>query len=190
MNFAEFILWAIPTGTPVFVIVSIVLYIKNRIEAKKDGREIDKIYEKLFTVSLAIIILFAVSVLFGILYARNSPAVQESQSSSDAQVADSVHTALLTAMYDPEIQKKEEFAEDLNALTKEFDITQCDVNENCILAGAARILNMEDFHELSKMLRSRGVTGRILVTVYETDRVQVVVEGSKYGEGGEEITIR
>ncbi len=190
MNPAEFILWLVPIGIPFFVISSIVLYIKNRIEAKTEGREIKRIYEKMFTISLAIIILFGGGFLALTIYSYHSPWIQEAYSSGDTQVANSVHTAILTAMMDPEITNREDYDEDLNALTTEFDITQYTGDENCILAGAAKILGVEDLHTLSGQIRSRGATGRILVTVRGPKEVWVVVEGTKSWVDGEVITIR
>ena len=188
MNAAEFIIWIVPIGIPLFVISSVVLYIKNRVEAKETGQEINKIYEKLFTISIAIIVLFVGGILVMALYC--DPWIQKSKCSSDTQLADAVHTAVLIAMMDPEIKKKEEYPEDLAALSNEFDITKYTGDENCILEGALEVLQVEDLHELGGMTKSRGATGRILVSVYGPERVQVVIEGTKSWVTGEVITIR
>ncbi|MCR5129112.1 MAG: hypothetical protein K6B69_13535 [Lachnospiraceae bacterium] len=110
MDAVEFIVWIVPIGIPFFVISSVVLYIKNRIEAKETGQEINKIYKKLFSISIAIIVLFVVGILGMAIYVY--PWMQKSKCSSDTQLADAVHTAILTAMMDPEIKKKEEYPED------------------------------------------------------------------------------
>ncbi|MCR5126813.1 MAG: hypothetical protein K6B69_01785 [Lachnospiraceae bacterium] len=52
------------------------------------------------------------------------------------------------------------------------------------------MLQVEDLHELEGMTKSRGATGRILVTVYGPEQVQVVIEGTKSWVTGEVITIR
>ena len=188
MDAVELIVWIVPIGIPFFVISSVVLYIKNRIEAKETGQEINKIYKKLFSISIAIIVLFVVGILGMAIYV--DPWMQKSKCSSDTQMADAVHTAVLTAMMDPEIKKKEEYPEDLAALSNEFDITKYTGDENCILEGALEVLQVEDLHELGGMTRSRGATGRILVTVYGPEQVQVVIEGTKSWVTGEVITIR
>ena len=59
-----------------------------------------------------------------------------------------------------------------------------------ILEGALEVLQVEDLHELGGMTRSRGATGRILVTVYGPEQVQVVIEGTESCVDGEEITVR
>ena len=104
--------------------------------------------------------------------------------SADMQLADNIHTAILTAMLDPEIVNKQGYLDDYNALTTEFDITQYRGDENCILAGAAEILGVEDFRELRDRIKSSGATGRILVTLTGPRQVWVVIEGTK-SEGGE-----
>ncbi|MBR3515165.1 MAG: hypothetical protein IKO10_02330 [Lachnospiraceae bacterium] len=190
MNAAEFLLWITPIGTPVFVILSIVLYMKKRIEAKETGQQIKKIYERLFTISVAIIVLCVGGIGGAIIICDNAPYMQKSRSSSDNQLADSVHTAVLTAMMDPEIMKKEEYTEDLAELANEIDITKYTGEENCILAGALKVLWVEDFQELGEMIRSRGATGRILVTAYGPNKVRVVIEGTEHWMTGEEITIQ
>ena len=139
----------------------------------------------LFIFTTIVIILFFIAVA-----AHNAPYIQESKVSADMQLADSIHTAILTSIMDPEIRSMKKFPGDYDALTEEFDITQYTGNENCILAGAAEILDMEDLHDLSSRLRSRGATGRILVTICDPTHVQVRVEGTYVSEYGEEIIIR
>lgn len=112
-------------------------------------------------------------------------SIEYSRVSADTQLADNIHTAVLTAMMDPEIVNKKEYLDDFNALTTEFDITQYRGDENCILAGAAEILGVEDLHELRDEIRSSKATGRILVTLTGPRHVWVVIEGAIGKESGE-----
>ena len=133
---------------------------------------------------------FVIYVLFVGIMIHDDPYIQESKVSADMQVADSIHTAILTAIMDPEIRSMKNFPGDYDALTEEFDITEYSGNENCILAGTAKLLDIDDLHELSSQLKSRGATGRILVKITGPMKVQVRVEGTYHSETGEEITIR
>ena len=130
---------------------------------------------------------------------ENDPARLASISGHDTQMADSIHTAVLTAILDPEIKAKKEYAEDFAVLTEKFDITECQIGENCILDEAARIMYLDDFRTLRDQLRSKDATGRIWVTVTEHKdsefpSLEVVLDGAiDNGEGGDgkrEITIR
>ncbi len=132
----------------------------------------------------------ALDILLSAIIVHDDPYWQESKVSADMQLADSIHTAILTSIMDPEIQSMKKFPGDYDALTKEFDITQYTGDENCILAGAAEILDVDDLHDLGSRLRSRGATGRILVTICDPTHVQVRVEGTYVSEYGEEIIIR
>ena len=116
--------------------------------------------------------------------------INNSKVAADTQLADSVHTAVLTGMMDPEIVNRKEYNEDYAALMTPVDITQYTgtEEENVILWGAAQILGVEDLHELSDMLKSSGATGRIFVTITAPNRVEVVLEGTDDGHGSE-ITI-
>lgn len=135
-------------------------------------------------------VILAFCILISAIIAHDDPYWQESKVSADMQLADSIHTAILTSIMDPEIQSMKKFPGDYDALTEEFDITQYTGDENCILAGAAEILDMEDLHDLSRRLKSRGATGRILVTIIGPMQVQVRVEGTYVSEYREEIIIR
>ena len=132
----------------------------------------------------------ALTILLSAIIVHDAPYIQESKIRADWQLADSIHTAILTAIRDPEIQSMKTYPGDYDALTEEFDITQYNGNENCILAGVAEILAMEDLHDLSRRLKSRGATGRILVTIIGPMQVQVRVEGTYVSEYREEIIIR
>lgn len=135
-------------------------------------------------------VILAFCILISAIIVHDEPYRQESKVSADMQLADSIHTAILTSIMDPEIQSMKKFPGDYDALTEEFDITQYTGDENCILAGAAEILDMEDLHDLGSRLRSRGATGRILVTILNPTHVQVRLEGTYVSEYGEEIIIR
>jgi hypothetical protein len=117
--------------------------------------------------------------------------INNSKVAADTQLADSVHTAVLTGMMDPEIVNRKEYNEDYIALTTQTDITQYTgtEEENVILWGAAQILGEEDLHDLSDRIHSSGATGRILVTIIGDFNVEVVLEGTDDGYGSE-ITIR
>ncbi len=147
------------------------------------------------------LLLMVVMGCFSVKMIKNDPGYIAAIQSHDTQIADTIHTAVLTAIIDQEIKAKKEYAADLAALTETFDITEYQTGGNCILDEAVRILNMQDLSvlSLSKKLRSDSATGRIWVTVTERKgsdfpEVEVVLEGAiDYGEGGQgkrEITVR
>ena len=111
--------------------------------------------------------------------------IESSKVSADTQLADSVHTAVLTALFTPEIVNNPSFNVDYKDLTAPVDITQYTGEENVILGEAALILGVDDLHELSDRIKSAGATGRILVTITGPNNVKVVLEGTNDGNGQE-----
>lgn len=60
--------WAITLGITIFVIVSIVLFIKDGIASKKEGRSRNKIITVMFIISMVIIgLLIVIGILLSIL---------------------------------------------------------------------------------------------------------------------------
>ncbi len=114
--------------------------------------------------------------------------INSSKVASDTMVADSVHTAVLTAMFDPEVVNRKEYIDSENALKTATDITSCPIGDNVILDAAAEILGLNDLSELSDQLRSNGATGRVFVTITGNNSVRVVIEGTDDGSGSE-ITV-
>ncbi len=113
--------------------------------------------------------------------------VDKSKVAADTQLADSIHTAVLTSMMDPEIVNSSDYNAAISELMNGIDITQYTGEENSVLRGTAEILGVQDLHELRGQIKSSGATGRILVTVLSSNRVEVVIEGTDSGRGGEII---
>lgn len=105
----------------------------------------------------------------------------------DRKLAESVHTAVLTSLMDPEIANNSKYAEAFEALTTETDITQYWGDGNCILTKTVEVLDLDSLCQLRGMLKSSGATGHILVTLTGPHNVYVVLEGTKTDEG--EITV-
>ena len=105
----------------------------------------------------------------------------------DRKLADSIHTAVLTSLMDPEIMNNHKYAEDFEELTTEMDITQYWGDGNCILVETTKILGLDNLYQLRGKFKSSGATGRVLVTVTAPHSVRVVLEGTQMDEG--EITV-
>ena len=97
MDSEEIMFWVMSIGVPSFVLSSIVLYIKNRIQAKEEEREIHKIYLIAFIISMAIVVLFIARCAFLYIYPRL--VIEEYEYSSSSE---DVHKAVLQAMMDPD----------------------------------------------------------------------------------------
>ena len=115
----------------------------------------------------------------------NMNYINSSRISADTLLADSIHTAILTAMLDPEIVYLPDYEDDLNALMTPVDITAYTGDENVLLWGARDILGEKDLRDLSDRLVSPGATGRIWVAVTGPCSVCVVLEGTDDGSGQE-----
>ncbi len=115
--------------------------------------------------------------------------IQRSKVAADTQLADSIHTAVLTSMMDPEIVNRKDYNDAIYELEQGIDITQYTGDENGVLWGTAEILGVDDLHELSDQIKSAGATGRIWVTVTGSYNLEVVIEGTDCGNGTE-ITVR
>ncbi|MCR5208603.1 MAG: zinc ribbon domain-containing protein [Lachnospiraceae bacterium] len=124
----------------------------------------------------------------GCVWSNMEPAILETKAASAAQLADSVHTAMLMAMMDEDLKKNPEFDSDLQALTTEFDLTTSKIGENCILDYAADVLGVDEFDQLKKHVKYPRATKRIMVTVTGENKVTVRIEGAVYD--GREIMIQ
>lgn len=116
------------------------------------------------------------------------PYILKQRAADNMQVADSVHTAMLMAMMDEDLKKNPEFDSDLQALTTEFDITECQRGENCVLDRMADIFAIEEFDQLKNSVNYPHATKRIMVTVTGENKVTVRIEGAVYD--GREIMIQ
>ncbi len=99
MIWDEIMVWGVSIGVPAFVLSAIVLYIKNRIEAKKEGRKINRIYIVGFIISMAIIVLFVMGCAFVYIYRWIYPKIEEYEYRGSGE---EVHAAVLKAMMEME----------------------------------------------------------------------------------------
>ena len=97
-------------------------------------------------------------------------------------IANSVHTAFLTAVMDPEVVNQEDYDSNYALLKGGMEITEYSgpykMGENSIFAAAAEILDVESFNELADMLQSSEATGRIYVTAIGDNKMRVEIEGT------------
>ncbi|MBR5421478.1 MAG: zinc ribbon domain-containing protein [Lachnospiraceae bacterium] len=118
--------------------------------------------------------------------------ISKSKVSQDTQLADAVHTAVLTALMDPFVVTSPDYDEICELMQDGIDITQYTGKEYTLLGEVAEIMGVDDLHELSGKLNSAGATGRIWVYLDKSGiAVKVVLEGtdsSGSGNGGE-ITV-
>ncbi|MBR1472532.1 MAG: hypothetical protein IJ600_12945 [Lachnospiraceae bacterium] len=111
--------------------------------------------------------------------------IDNSKYSADVQLADSIYTAVLTAMMDPEIVNSWDYNDAFEDMSNGIDLTECSRWDNSILGGAAEILGIkDDFYELKDMIKSSGATGRIWVTIESPHSLSVEIEGlsDRYGD--------
>ena len=99
---------------------------------------------------------------------------------NDQFLADSIHSAVLTGMMDPEVvmSADTETKECLDSLNTGIDLCSLDGEDNMFLDTVKWILDIDDFSELSSMVKSSGFTGRIWVVSESGNRVSVEIEGT------------
>ncbi len=112
--------------------------------------------------------------------------LDKSKIAADIQLADEIHTAVMTAICDPAVVNAQDFNTAYSALQRGILLNEHDPSENSILQATADCLGVSDFGELMDDVKSGGCTG-ISVTVSSYYDVTVELLGTDDGSG---VTIR
>ena len=132
-----------------------------------------------FSLVELIIVIAIMAILVGVMAPQLIKYIEKSKVSADTQLADSVHTAVLTAMMDPEIVNWTGY----NSEFKTYTNGMINVNTlntttaGSIASGACEVLGVNTGSEVTGSLKSTGANG-VEFRVTGNNRVSVVVTGS------------
>ena len=150
-----------------------------------------------FSLVELIIVIAIMAILVGVMAPQLIKYIEKSKVSADTQLADSVHTAVLTAMMDPEIVNwtgyNSEFATYTAATLTNVTSLNTTVSGS-IASGACEILGVNTGSDVVGSLKSTGANG-VEFRVTGNNRVSVVVTGSdstgsKGANGVKEIVVQ
>lgn len=132
-----------------------------------------------FSLVELIIVIAIMAILVGVMAPQLIKYIEKSKVSADTQLADSVHTAVLTAMMDPEIVNFTGYnAEFKTYTTGMYDVKSLTTaSKGSIASGACEILGVKSGSDVVSSLKSTGANG-VKFQVTGTNRVSVVVTGS------------
>jgi prepilin-type N-terminal cleavage/methylation domain-containing protein len=111
-----------------------------------------------FSLVELIIVIAIMAILVGVMAPQLIKYIEKSKVSADTQLADSVHTAILTAMMDPEVVNNSQYANSplvSAGAGSAHDITSGDV----VGSAALEILGVSNSTDLASSLRSTKTTG-------------------------------
>ncbi len=128
-----------------------------------------------FSLVELIIVIAIMAILVGVLAPQLIKYIEKSKVSADTQAADSVHTAILTAMMDPEVVNKPGYNTS-TVLTGSMSVTALS-STDVIGSAALEILGESTGAAVNSRLKSTNATD-ICFQVVGNNKVSVWVQGS------------
>ena len=129
-----------------------------------------------FSLVELIIVIAIMAILVGVMAPQLIKYIEKSKVSSDTQAADAVHTAILTAMMDPEVVNHSGYNGNFSSLQTAQSVTSLNTG-NPIDSAALEILGESTGAAVNKRLKSTNATD-IKFAVVGNNKVSVWVAGS------------
>ena len=144
-----------------------------------------------FSLVELIIVIAIMAILVGVLAPQLIKYIEKSKVSADTQAADAVHSAILTAMMDPEVVNDPSYNTS-NILTGAHSVSGL-AQSDVIASAALEILGETQGSDVTARLKSTGATD-ICFEIVNNNKVSVWVpgsdsRGSKDGTAGCEIVV-
>ena len=136
-----------------------------------------------FSLVELIIVIAIMAILVGVMAPQLIKYIEKTNVSSDTQLADSVRSAITTAMLDPAVIQADDYT---FPSTGEFETCVSDAGDT-FKAAVYEILGIDDASDLK--LKSKDASG-VKVYILNSNSVAVEIEGSHAdGNGGEETIV-
>ena len=112
-----------------------------------------------FSLVELIIVIAIMAILVGVMAPQLIKYIEKSKVSADTQVADSVHTAILTAMMDPEVVNNTSYQTEWTALSSGTKDVGTDLNSTSPIGSAAlEIMDLTAGGDIANDLKSAGAS--------------------------------
>ncbi len=132
-----------------------------------------------FSLVELIIVIAIMAILVGVMAPQLIKYIEKSKVSADTQLADSVHTAVLTAMMDPEIVNFSTYNAEYGSYTTGKGITEVSTTSGTIGSGALEILGVSTAAAVNSSIKSTTTAGAgVSFQVTGTNRVSVWITGT------------
>ena len=130
-----------------------------------------------FSLVELIIVIAIMAILVGVMAPQLIKYIEKSKVSADTQAADSVHTAVLTAMMDPEIVNVSTYNSEFKNYQSGQSVTALSTGSGTIGSAALEILGATAGGDVTGSLKSTGATD-IQFKIVGNNKVSVWVSGS------------
>ena len=130
-----------------------------------------------FSLVELIIVIAIMAILVGVMAPQLIKYIEKSKVSADTQAADSVHTAVLTAMMDPEIVNVSTYNSEFKNYQSGQSVTALSTGSGTIGSAALEILGATAGGDVTGSLKSTGATD-IQFKIVGNNKVSVWVPGS------------
>ncbi len=135
-----------------------------------------------FSLVELIIVIAIMAILVGVMAPQLIKYIEKSKVSADTQLADSVHTAILTAMMDPEVVNNSQYASSVVVSASSGNASQLTTTD-VVGSAALEILGASSGNDLASSLRSTRTSGTWAATdiswsVLNQNQLSVWINGS------------
>ena len=130
-----------------------------------------------FSLVELIIVIAIMAILVGVMAPQLIKYIEKSKVSADTQAADSVHTAVLTAMMDPEIVNVSSYNSEFKNYQTAGSVANLSTQSGTIGSAALEILGVTNGSEVTGSLKSTGATD-VQFQIVGNNKVSVWVPGS------------
>jgi prepilin-type N-terminal cleavage/methylation domain-containing protein len=130
-----------------------------------------------FSLVELIIVIAIMAILVGVMAPQLIKYIEKSKVSADTQAADSVHTAVLTAMMDPEIVNVSSYNSEFKNMQTAGSVANLSTASGTIGSAALEILGATNGSEVTGSLKSTGATD-VQFVIVGNNKVSVWVPGS------------
>ena len=130
-----------------------------------------------FSLVELIIVIAIMAILVGVMAPQLIKYIEKSKVSADTQAADSVHTAVLTAMMDPEIVNYSGYNAEYNSYTSAKAVSAISTGSHTIGSGALEIMGAANASDVDGSLKSTGATA-VSFQITGTNSLSVWITGS------------
>ena len=130
-----------------------------------------------FSLVELIIVIAIMAILVGVMAPQLIKYIEKSKVSADTQLADSVHTAILTAMMDPEIVNFSGYNAEYNSYTSATAVSGISTGSQTIGSGALEIMGAANASDVDGSLKSTGASA-VSFQITGTNSLSVWITGS------------